>query len=179
MLEVQTIFEKSQLHAGMHVADFGCGRNGHIVFPASKIVGDRGVVYAVDILKDDLHDLEKRVKDLSLINVHFVWADMEKKNAITIPPHSLDIAFLVNVLVQSENKNAILENISKLLKEKGRLVVIDWNKKGLHFGPDEHRFIDFEEIKKWAKENKFALQEDFQAGEYHRGLILYNTEVKR
>ena len=59
MVDPQLLFEKAQLQPGMHIADLGCGRLGHIVFPALKFVGETGLIYAVDILKDVLEDIKQ------------------------------------------------------------------------------------------------------------------------
>ncbi|MEK7856546.1 MAG: hypothetical protein AAB288_10680 [Acidobacteriota bacterium] len=41
------LFEKARLAPNMHIADFGCGDTGHLIFPAAKIIGEDGVVYAL------------------------------------------------------------------------------------------------------------------------------------
>ncbi|MCX6779720.1 MAG: hypothetical protein NT034_00885 [Candidatus Magasanikbacteria bacterium] len=56
------IFQKVGLSSGMRVADMGCGRTGHFVLPAARVVGEKGLVYAVDILKDVLQSLGSWVK---------------------------------------------------------------------------------------------------------------------
>ena len=63
LINPQVLFEKAHLRPGAHVADFGCGQTGHLVFPASKIIGEKGVIYAVDILRDILAQIDKRAKD--------------------------------------------------------------------------------------------------------------------
>ena len=44
------LFQKAQLQRGMYVADFGADQSGHIVFPAALLLGEKGLVYAVNIL---------------------------------------------------------------------------------------------------------------------------------
>ena len=101
---------------------------------------------------------------------------MEREDGVAIPKESLDIAFLTNVLVQSDKVYEILEQISKLLKNKARFVIVDWVKKGLSFGPDHNRFVNFEEVTEWFKKKGFVLQESFEAGKYHQGLVFYKNE---
>jgi ubiquinone/menaquinone biosynthesis C-methylase UbiE len=50
LIDPYKIFEKISLSVGQRVADLGCGRTGHFVFPAVKTVGDTGIVYAVDVV---------------------------------------------------------------------------------------------------------------------------------
>ena len=160
----------------MHIADLGCGRTGHVVFPAALALGEMGMVYAVDIMKDVLENIIKWAAMDGFVNIHPIWADLEKIGQTSIPERSLDIVFLVNTLVQSNNKPSILEEAKRLLKEKARMVVVDWSRKGLPFGPSEERFVDFENVKQWAKKQGMAIQEEFDMGSYHHGLVLYQHD---
>ena len=175
LLDPYVLFEQAQLQPGMHMADFGCGRTGHIVFPAAKIIGEDGIIYAVDVLKDVLENIEKRAKMEAFVNIHTIWSNVELVGKTGIPDKTLDIVFCVNVMSQSTNHGAILEEASRLLKDKGRIAVVDWTKKGLSFSPDDSRFVKFEEIKSWARENNFGVQSDFAVGKYHHGVVLYRN----
>jgi len=176
LIDPHLLFEKVQLRDGMHVADLGCGRTGHIVFPAAKILGERGLIYAVDVLKEVLGAIQKRAASSAIHNVHTVWSDIEQYGKTAIPTKGLDVVFLVNTLVQTDDHATALKESTRLLKDKARLLVVDWSKTGLPFGPEDARFVDFENILAWAKKNNFIVQEDFSVGNYHRGLVLYRHE---
>ena len=173
LLDPQLLFQKSQLQAGMHVADFGCGRTGHVVFPASVIVGEGGLVYAVDILKDVLENVRKRADVQSLINIHTIWSDVEKLGKTAIPAKSLDIVYLVNTLSHGQASFGALDEADRLLREKGRIVVVDWYKAAPSLGPKKEDFIDFSLVKSWATQRGYVVQEEFEAGAYHWGLVLF------
>lgn len=176
LVDPQLLFQKAQLQPGMHIADLGCGRTGHLVFPASRIIGKQGLVYAVDILKDVLTLIQKRAASSAIHNIHTVWSNIESVGATAILPNSLDVVFVVNTLIHSDNRHGILEEARRLLKEKARLVIVDWKKKGLTFSPDDKRFVDFEDIKSWAQMHGYAVQEEFDVGAYHHGLVLFKIE---
>jgi len=176
MIDSAVLFHKAQIQPGMHVADVGCGQTGHIVFPCAKILGEQGVLYAVDVLKDVLHQIEKRAQGHSGYNIHPVWSDIEQVGNTAIPPRSLDVAFLVNTLVQVQDRHTALAEVARLLKDKARLVIVDWSKKGLAFGPRDNDFVDFVDVESWARAHQFAVQEAFDMGPYHRGLILYKHD---
>jgi ubiquinone/menaquinone biosynthesis C-methylase UbiE len=175
LLNPEIIFEKAHLKEGMHIADLGCGRTGHIVFTGAKKVGPRGLVYAVDILKDVLDAIKTRAQLESLNNIETVWSDLEKENALMIVPKTLDIVFFINVLFHFKNYDISLGEVAKILKEKSRIVVIDWSKNLSGMGPEENEFVDFEKIKKWASKNNFTIQEEFEIGKYHHGLVLFRN----
>jgi len=176
MLDPYLLFEKAHLQPGMHAADFGCGSTGHIVFPAAKIIGEHGIMYGVDIMKSAIQAIHKRAELNKMMNVQTIWSDIELDGKTAIPAKSLDVAFLVNTMVQAKDPNAMLKEIHRLLKDKARLIIVDWVKKGLRFGPSDDRFINFEDIKKWGRDNGFVVQEEFPVGQYHSGLVFYKNK---
>lgn len=158
------------------MADLGCGQTGHIVFPGAKILGKKGVMYAVDIMKSVLEMIGKRASINSFLNIETVWSDLEKIGSASIPASSLDAAFIVNTLVQSNNRHAILEEARRLLKDKARLIIVDWERRGLSFGPQDDRYVDFVDIKRWSQMHGFAVQEEFKMGNFHHGLVLFKHD---
>jgi ubiquinone/menaquinone biosynthesis C-methylase UbiE len=175
LIDPQFLFEKIQLQQNMHVADFGCGRTGHIVFPASQIIGEHGVVYAVDIMKDVLENITKRARMENVTNMYTIWSDIEKAGKTTIPEKSLNIVFLINTLYQITNTTNTLNEANRLLKNKSRILVVDWIKNNLPIGPRDDKLVNFNKIMQWAGDNNLAIQEQFQAGQYHKGMILYKN----
>jgi len=176
LIDPALLFEKVQLHEGMHVADFGCGKTGHIVFPAAQVVGERGVVYAVDILKDILEMIRKRAASEAMHNVAPVWADLERKKGVLIAEKTVDIIFMINVLFHFKDYRTTLEEAARILKPKARIVVVDWKKKLGMLGPDEKQMVRFGEIEEWARSTNFVIQEDCDIGPYHRCMILFRHD---
>lgn len=175
LLDPYTLLQKGGTLEGMHIADLGCGRTGHVVFPASQVVGARGVVYAVDILKDVLESVRKRAATEAIHNVETVWADLEEPQGLAIPERTLDLGFFVNVLYHFESYDTPLAEAARVLKEKGRIVVVDWMKKLSTLGPANGAMVDFDEIISWARQNRFAVQEDTEVGPYHRVVVLFRS----
>ena len=173
LIDPSLLFEKTQLQPGMHVAVFGTGRTGHMVFPAAMSVGPKGVVYAVDILKELLAVVAKRAALEGLGNITTVWGDVERVGTTAIPGKTLDIVFLVNVLVRIHDRHAALEEAARLLKEKGRILVVDWSKDGVPIAPNPEKFVDFTDIEAWANSRSFVVEQEFSAGRYHKGTVLY------
>lgn len=176
LIDPQVLFEKVRLSPGMHIADFGVGRTGHIIFPAGLIIGEHGVVYAVDILKDVLATVKKRAELEGYVNIHPVWADIEQADRLAIPPRSLDAVFMVNVLFHCSPCTVPLDGAARLLKPKGRIAVVDWVKRLAHLGPAEDKVVSFSEVIDWARAHNFAVQDDFALSPYHRCLVLFRHE---
>lgn len=175
LVDPKFLFEKCHLQPSMHVADFGCGRTGHITIPAASILGERGIIYAIDILKETLQLVEKRAQSAGLVNVHTIWSDVETVGATAVPAGTLDLVFLVNILSHVQKRTNVLEEAKRLLKEKARLIIVDWRKAGLPMCPKEGQRVNFGEIIDWAKGHDFVVQEEFEVGDYHEGLVLYRN----
>ncbi len=174
LIDPQFILERSQIHEGQHIADIGCGATGHIVFQASKLIGDRGIVYAVDILKNALQVVSKRARLENLTNIHTVWSDFEKKGGLLIPENSLDTAFMISSLFHSVHIDEVLLEVARVLKPKSRIVIVDWVDTKLSIAPK--KLLDFEQVRIWAQKNNFIVQEEFEVGKYHKGLILFRHD---
>jgi len=171
LIDPSKIFEKIDLSAGMRVADLGCGRTGHFVFPASKVVGEKGVVYAIDIIKNILESIESRKKSEGYDNVEIVWSDLERCGLTPIPDNSLDACFIVNVLYLAKDKENFLKEAKRLIKEGGYLVLTDWDKKIGPLGPSEDMILKKENVILIAEKLGFKLVDSFLASSYHYCLI--------
>ncbi len=155
----------------MRVADLGCGRTGHFIFSASRAVGETGVIYAIDVMKDILESIKSRVRSEGYDNIQTVWADIEATGKVPIPEKSLDVCFFVNVLFMLKNKKGAIGEATRLLKKNGFLVIVDWAKQLGTLGPTADMAVKPEEIKVLAEESGLTLIEQCAGGEYHFCLI--------
>ncbi|MEK7183866.1 MAG: methyltransferase domain-containing protein [Patescibacteria group bacterium] len=131
LLNAKHILAATGVSAGMHVADFGVGRTGHLIFPAAQLVGEEGKVYGVDLLKDALKMLEGRRRQYLVHNIDLIHGDIEAGD-LAIPEGSLDRVFLVHTLPVARRHAEIVDEIRRLLKDDGRIVVIDWQPNTKH-----------------------------------------------
>ena len=161
------ILTKADLREGMMAADMGCGTQGHFVFPAARLVGPSGVVYGVDILKSALSGVESQAKLQNFQNVFTVWSDIEIYGATKIEAASLDLAMLVNNLP----KEAMLKEALRLVKPGGKLLIVDWKPAAAPLGPPSKDRIPPEAMKQAVASLGLKLADEFDAGQYHYGLV--------
>ena len=166
------IFDQAGLLEGMKVADLGCGGTGHFVFSIKDRVGDNGVVYAVDILKNILENINSRIKSEGHENIFPIWSDIENPGSVPIPEGSLDMCFLVNVMYTLNKKREVLQEISRLLKEKGVAVIVDWVKPLEGLGPQADQLVGARELNDLALDCDLMFEKNFSAGRNHYCLIL-------
>lgn len=105
---------------GMTVLDYGCG-NGYFSIPLSKMVGNSGKVYSVDIQKEMLDKLAIKFTSLSISNITMVNIGNEKLNL----PVLLDFVIAVYVVHEIPDKNSFFKEVFDLLKPKGKLLIVE------------------------------------------------------
>ncbi|MDP7367231.1 MAG: methyltransferase domain-containing protein [Candidatus Pacebacteria bacterium] len=159
---------------GMLVADFGTG-SGHYAIEASRIVGNSGRVYAIDIQQA----LVKKVKNLALAenrqNIDVLWGDIEQIRGTKLGDESVDAVIIANDLFQVEEKNNVIIEARRILKPKGKVLVVDWLDSFAGIGPSGDVIVRESEARKLLSENGFEFVQDFDAGEHHYGLIFIKS----
>lgn len=170
LLDVNLILNKAQISEKMKVANLGCGSSGHFVFPTATMVGKKGKIYAVDILKAVLERVSRRAKQENFVNIETIWSNLEVFNATKIETNSLDVALLINVLYQSHRRAEILREAIRMLKKDGRLLVVEWKNSASPLGPPVEERVREELLEGAAAKLGLKLEEQFQAGQYHYGL---------
>lgn len=153
------------------VGDLGAG-GGMFTMSAARLVGDQGQIYAVDVMRHVLGDIESKARMAGLNNIKTVWSNLEMVGAARIKEASLDFAMLINVLFQSQKHEAILAEAARLLKTGGKLLIIDWSDTRPGFAPANERQVDPQKIIRLATADGLSLEREFKAGNYHFGLIL-------
>lgn len=171
LIDPQIIIEKAGIADRMHVGDLGCGGTGHFVFPLATMVGEHGIIYAVDILKNNLANIERRAKQENLQQIKTVWSNLEIFKATKIETASLDVALLINVLYQSNKRPEMIREAMRLIKRNGKLVIVDWNKVATPFGPSVEERLNKENLTAICQRLGLELLEEFNAGEYHFGMV--------
>ena len=171
LLFIEEIIKKAKIKDGMKIADLGCGTHGYFIFNPSFLVGNSGIVYAVDVLKRVLEDIDKTIKLENYKNVKTIWSNLENHKATKIDSMTLDIVFLVNVLHQSNKKVDLLREAIRMLKKNGMIIIVDWIQGATLIGPEKDKKIDKENLILAMQKLGLNLEEDFVAGKYHYGLI--------
>jgi len=149
------------------VADLGAG-TGFYSLAAGKIVG-RGKVYAVELQKDFLDTIKSRVLELKLNNVEIILGDIEKIGGTKIADGVVDAVIASNILFQVEDKEKFIEEVKRILKTKGRVLLIDWSESSIMGGTN---IIPKDEARLMFEKNDFIFERDIDAGAHHYGMIL-------
>jgi len=159
------------LREGDSVADFGAG-SGHYTAALSKVVGESGHVYAIDIQKD----LLRRIKNLSTgehaENIEVIWGDLEEAGGSKLSEESVDAVVISNVLFQVEHRRAVVDEAGRILKSGGAVLLVDWTDSFGGLGPRANDVVKKESARALFEEAGFSLGKELaDAGEHHYGFV--------
>lgn len=153
----------------MKIGDFGAG-HGYFAILTAKIVGESGLVTAVDIMEEALDTVRAKAKVENLKNIDTVRSNLEVIGSSGLRNDSQDMVLLINILFQSPKKEDIIKESRRVLKSGGRLIVIDWKKSANGFGPPDNLRIDSQMMRQMVTEIGFEFSNDIDAGLCHYGM---------
>ncbi|OGC87813.1 hypothetical protein A3D70_00750 [Candidatus Adlerbacteria bacterium RIFCSPHIGHO2_02_FULL_54_18] len=155
---------------GMRVADFGCG-SGFFTRAAARLVGQSGLVWAVDAHQDIL----SRVKNLSLqeglTNVEVVHGDVERKGGSRLPEENFDLVIITNLLFGAEHKDMLAREAGRVLHKGGRVLVVDWRDSFGGLGPHKDHVVSSDHARTLFELHGFVWESEVPAGEFHWGFL--------
>lgn len=109
------------IEPGFAVVDYGCGP-GRYLAEASKLVGPTGKVYAVDIHRLAIQDVERLKATLNLTNVIPVLA---QGYSCAVPDHAADLIYALDMFHGVKDPVALLAEWRRITKPRGVLILED------------------------------------------------------
>lgn len=127
---------KLGLCEGDIMADIGCGI-GYFTIPSSKIVGDSGNVFAMDILPEMIKEVELKVKENNISNIEAI---LTEENDLKLEEGKITFGFISFVLHEVDDKEKFLSELKRIISSKGKIAIVEWQKINGEFGPPiDHR----------------------------------------
>ncbi|MBD3193255.1 MAG: methyltransferase domain-containing protein [Candidatus Heimdallarchaeota archaeon] len=111
----ETLLLPAGLKADQHVLEVGCGP-GFFTIPAAEIVGQDGVVYAIDVNPFAIKKVEKKMAKKKVTNIKPILTDVKETG---LPDNSIDLAFFFGVI------HSLIESLDKTLLEMDRILKKD------------------------------------------------------
>lgn len=170
ILDVDKVIDTVAPYIGNNVADVGCGP-GYFSIPISKRIHPDGEVYAIDMEEAMLERLKENILAESRIRP----IKSQEENIPNVEDGSVDSCFMVNMLHELEG-NGTLREAYRILRPGGHLVLIDWRKVKMEFGPPYTVRIPERDAIRRCRDVGFELQSTFLAGQYNYGLLLVRPE---
>lgn len=152
------------------VADLGAG-SGAYTLSAAERVGSDGHVYAIDINRDLLSKISNEARERRLHAVQIIAGDVEKLGGTQLQDGTIDAAIAANIFFQLDNKKGLVQEIKRILKPSGRVLIVDWAASFGGIGPQGDRIVSLSEMKKLFEGAGFVYESEIDAGSHHYGII--------
>jgi ubiquinone/menaquinone biosynthesis C-methylase UbiE len=158
------------LTPGMLVADLGVGAGYHAL-EAAKAVGPEGRVFGVDVQKELVLNLKKSAEKEGLDNLEVIWGDIEKVGGTKIKDSIIDACLVTSVLFQLEEKDGFVQEVARILKPGGKVLVIDWMDSFAGLGPHREQIFTQDQAENLFIGAGFEIEKRIDAGDHHYGFI--------
>lgn len=142
--------------------DIGTGI-GYFAIPALKYVGNEGKVIAIDLSKDMLDELQKRLPE-NTQNIETVLCDADK---IILNEKNINKVLMAFVFHEIENKTDYLNQLKQYLVKNGEITIVEWVKTETPKGPPLNDRISYEELQEFAKKSDYSITEYENINEFN------------
>ncbi len=171
-LSAETVIAGTGLKAGDAFLDVGCG-DGYYSLEASRVVGGRGRVHAIDNHEASISALKEQIEREGLGNIEAITADATQR--IPLDAGTVDVCLLANVLhgflANGEVERAMMET-ARVVKAGGTLAVVESKMVGGPPGPPLSIRMSPEEVENTVAPYGFEKVRSFEAGPYHYQMVL-------
>lgn len=170
-LDPYAVIRQLNIHKGQCVADFGCGP-GYFTIPFAKAVAESGKVYALDILPQALETVASDASRQGLLNIITSRVNLEKKGGSKLENESIDWVMLKDMLFQNNDKETIIEEVGRVLKNGGKCIVIEWGKASIGVGPQNGLRLSPDDARRMFEQRGFMFEKALDVGSFHYGLVV-------
>jgi ubiquinone/menaquinone biosynthesis C-methylase UbiE len=166
LIDLKKISDVLTVKPGSVVLDLACGRGDYSVY-FSEIVGEQGIVYALDLWEEGIMLLEKRIEKQNISNIIPLISDAAR--LIEIDDCSVDMCLMATVLHDFEEAGqaeAVLKNVKTILKPNGCLAVLEFKKIDGPPGPPKHIRLSEKEVDDLVLGHGFKKGSALDTGDY-------------
>lgn len=137
------------LHNGMSCIDLGCG-TGTFSFAMAKIIGDNGLICAIDDSEKMLGFLQKRNPPDNIVVIKGDVLHAPIKSGIA------DFCLLALILHELKDHKALIAEVNRLLKPEGKIMVLEWKANLRSPGPPKKRRIAVNYLNELLSQSNFT-----------------------
>ncbi len=173
LVDTEKIFGELKLGRGITFLDLGCGR-GEYAIASTKIVGDEGRVYALDLWEEGIASLQAEVSARGIKNLKAVIADAEK--SIPLDDNSVDVCLMATMfhdLVLANAAAGALQQVDRVLKRDGVLAILEFKKIDGPPGPPLTSRLDPKEVEEKITPYGFKKKRITETGPYTYLITFY------
>lgn len=128
LIDSNSLLRDLQISSGMVFLDLGCGKGAYSI-AVSPIIGEQGLVHAVDLWKEGISTLRSRVSEEGYSNINAIVADVRER--LPIEDGSVDVCLMATVLhelLEIGAQGRALKEVARVLKPGATLAIIEFKK---------------------------------------------------
>ena len=111
------LLEAAGLKPGQKVLEVGCGP-GFFTIPAAKMVGEKGLVYAIDVNHRAIKRVEEKMQKYGIVNIKPILGNAADSGS---PEQSIDLVFVFGLRYVAGGLSNLISGIHTILKPEGIL----------------------------------------------------------
>ena len=166
------------LQKGVTLLDMACG-TGEYAIGLSKIIGDEGLIYAVDLWENNINRLIKTLSATGIKNIEALVTDISKP--MPIGNDSVDVCLMATVLhdlIQANTAEGAIKEAVRVLKPRGVLAVIEFKKIDGPPGPPLHIRLRPQDVESIIEPYGFYKKAMKEVGAYNYFMTFTLKEIK-
>ena len=109
--------ETAGVRPGQKVIEIGCGP-GFFTIPAAKIVGEKGLIYAIDVNHRAIKRVEEKIRKYEISNIKPILGNAAKSG---LQDSSIDLAFIFGLRYVAGGLGNLVSEMHRILKAGGIL----------------------------------------------------------
>lgn len=164
-LDPQNTLLKAGFKDHMTLCDIGAG-SGIFSFPASQI--SRKNVYALEIDDVMIEWIKNKRQEQNIPNLKILIVESA---VLPLEDNTCDMAIMVTVFHELEDKGSMLKEIRRVLNKTGRLLVIEFHGFQTPMGPPAEYRISAEHMKEMGTDNGYTVLDEFVCGDNLYGIV--------
>jgi ubiquinone/menaquinone biosynthesis C-methylase UbiE len=174
-LNADRVIQEISLNNGDKFLDVGCGE-GRFSVAVSKIVGNKGKVYALDSYEKSIAVLKEKIQLEHITNIEAIVADVTKK--MPLPDAIIDVCLMANVMhgfLANGEVPAVMAEVARVMKTGSTLVVVEFKKNDGPLGPPMSIRMTPEELEELISGYGFKGNKVVEVGQFHYAAMFRRT----
>lgn len=171
-LDADKLLKEIGLKRGDSFLDIGAGE-GYLSIASSRIVGEKGKVYALDSYEESIGKLREHIRREKIGNIEAIVADVTRE--IPLSKDIVDFCLMANVLhgfANNEEVAGVMHEIARVMKTGGTFAVVDFKKIEGPPGPPISIRLAPDEVEKKLSKYGFRKMRVVDVGPYHYAVML-------
>jgi hypothetical protein len=108
---------------------------------------------------------------MGLTNITAERVNLEKEGGSRLDPHSLDWVIIKDMLFQNTQKDVIVYEAARVLKNNGKLFIMEWSPENTFVGPAKELRMTKSDMEALLQAAGFEIVKSLEVGEYHFGYL--------